>query len=451
MKELLTNLTIMTMDANDTIIHDGYIAIDGQTIFAMGKMTELDMTQYADYAVTDCHNDLQPMIALPGFIQTHVHTTQALGRGLADDCDLITWTRKRIWPYEAALTYEDAYISAQLSMAEMIKSGTTQFCEASGEHPDAIAQAVIDTGIKGTVSLSTMDLPGEIPKALQMTYDEACERNFALVEKWHNNKQCDRVDACLNILNLFLSSEKLWRTFSDYAVKNNVLLQCHAAESLSEVDYTMEVYGKRPIELIHSWDALSPNLLAAHVVHVKPHEIDLLVEHGVKCMHCPGADLRIAGFAPIAEYLDRGIPVSLGTNSPPCNNRMSMMDEMWLAGLMHKAISQNPEAVPARSVLAMATRNGAAALQKLDSCGTLEVGKKADITLLNMNTLCSTPTYDLYSTIVYQATSAVVDTVYVNGRKLLDHGKLTTIDEYALIREGQRRGHAIVKRAGIQY
>jgi len=127
------------------------------------------------------------------------------------------------------------------------------------------------------------------------------------------------------------------------------------------------------------------------------------------------------------------------------------MDEMWLAGLMHKAISQNPEAVPARSVLAMATRNGAAALQKLDSCGTLEVGKKADITLLNMNTLCSTPTYDLYSTIVYQATSAVVDTVYVNGRKLLDHGKLTTIDEYALIREGQRRGHAIVKRAGIRY
>lgn len=451
MKELLTHLTIMTMDAEDTVIRDGYVAIDGDKIAAIGTMAELDMSGYGDYAVTDCGGDLQPLVALPGFIQTHVHTTQALGRGLADDCDLITWTRKRIWPYEAALTPEDAYISAQLSMAEMLKSGTTQFCEASGEHPDAIAQAIIDTGMKGTVCLSTMDLPGEIPAALQMTYDEACRRNFELVEKWHNNRQCDRVDACLNILNLFLSSEKLWRTFSEYAQASGVLLQCHAAESLSEVEYTLQTYGKRPIELLESWDALSPQLLAAHVVHVQPHEIDLLVERGVKCMHCPGADLRIAGFAPIAEYLERGIPVSLGTNSPPCNNRMSMMDEMWLAGLMHKAIHQDPEAVPARAVLAMATCNGAKALQKLDSCGTLEVGKQADITLLDLNTLCSTPTYDLYSTLVYQATSAVVDTVYVNGRKLLSHGRLTTIDEPALIREAQRRGHAIVQRAGIQY
>ena len=332
----------------------------------------------------------------------------------------------------------------------MLKSGTTQFCEASGEHPNSIVQAIIDTGIKGTVCLSTMDLPGEIPPALQMTYDQACERNFSLVAKWHNNAQCDRVDACLNILNLFLSSEKLWRTFSRYARDNNVLLQCHVAESLSEMEYTKQVYGKTPIELLNSWDALFPNLLAAHVVHVTPEEIDFLVKNGVKCMHCPGADLRIAGFAPIAEYLNRGIPVSIGTNSPPCNNRMSMMDEMWLVGLMHKAISQNPEAVPARSVLAMATRNGAATLKKLDSCGTLEAGKKADLTLLDMNTLCSTPTYDLYSTIVYQATSAVVDTVFVNGRKLLDKGHLTTIDEYALIRECQRRGKSIVERAGIK-
>lgn len=451
MKELLTHLTIMTMDDAGTILQDGYIAIDGKKIAAIGPMAELDPAGYADYAVTDCHRNLQPLVALPGFIQTHVHTTQALGRGLADDCDLITWTRKRIWPYEAALTPDDVYISAQLSMAEMIKSGTTQFCEASGEHPDAIAQAVIDTGIKGTVSLSTMDLPGEIPETLRMTYDQACQRNFDLVEKWHNNAQCDRVDACLNILNLFLSSEKLWRTFHEYAIRNNVLLQCHAAESISEVEYTLATYGKRSIELLESWGALSPNLLAAHVVHVEPHEIDLLVERGVKCMHCPGADLRIAGFAPIDEYLKRGIPVSLGTNSPPCNNRMSMMDEMWLTGLMHKAIHQDPEAVPARAVLAMATRNGATALQKLDTCGTLEAGKCADITLLNLNTLCSTPTYDLYSTIVYQATSAVVDTVFVNGRKLLDRGRLTTMDEASLIREAQRRGHAIVQRAGIQY
>ena len=296
-----------------------------------------------------------------------------------------------------------------------------------------------------------MDIKGDVPETLQYSYDEARRKNFDLVEKWHNNSQCSRVDACLNILNLFNSSKELWTTFVEYAVENDVLIQSHLAESLSEVDFTVEKYGKRPVELLESWGALLPNLLAAHVVHVLPHEIDLLEESGVKCIHCPGADLRIAGFAPIAEYLDRGIPVSLGTNSPPCNNRMSMMDEMWLAGLMHKAISQNPEAVPAKEVLRMATRNGAIALNRFDTSGSLEAGKFADITLLNLNKLCSTPTYNLYSTIVYQSTSAVVDTVYVNGRKLLHKGELTTIDEEALIREGQRRGQAIVKRAGINF
>ncbi len=451
MKFLLTNVTVMAMDSGGTILPDGYIAVDGEKIQAVGAMKNLDLRNYPDYRREKLFRNGRPLVALPGFIQTHVHTTQALGRGLADDVDLLTWTRKRIWPYEAALTPDDAYISAQVSIAEMLKSGTTQFCKASGEHPDAIAKAVIDTGIKGTVCLSTMDRNSDMPPELQMSYEEACERNFDLVERWHHNKLCSRVDACLNILNLFNSSKRLWRTFARYSRERGVLLQCHLAESASEVRYTREAYGKSPVSLLESWDALIPELVAAHAVHVTEEETGLLADSGVKCVHCPGADLRIAGFAPIAEYLKRGIPVSLGTNSPPCNNRMSMMDEMWLAGLMHKAISQNPQAVPARSVLAMATRNGAAALQKLDTCGTLEAGKQADIVLMDLNKLCSTPTYDLYSTLVYQATSAVVDTVYVNGKRLLHRGRLTTIDEELLIQEAQMRGQAIVRRANIQY
>lgn len=451
MKFILTNVTVVTMDDDRTILQDGYIAVDGEKIQAVGEMKNLDLRQYPDYRQERLARSGRPLAALPGFIQTHVHTTQALGRGLADDVDLLTWTRKRIWPYEAALTPDDAYVSAQVSIAEMLKSGTTQFCEASGEHPDAIAKAIIDTGAKGTVCLSTMDLNSDMPRELQMSYESACERNFSLVERWHQNRQCGRVDACLNILNLFNSSERLWRTFAQYSREHGVLLQCHLAESVSEMQYTWEKYGMSPVTLLKSWDALIPELAAAHVVHVTEDEIGLLADGGVKCVHCPGADLRIAGFAPIAEYLKRGIPVSLGTNSPPCNNRMSMMDEMWLAGLMHKAVSQDPQAVPARSVLTMATRNGAAALQKLDTCGTLEAGKQADIVLMDLNKLCSTPTYDLYSTIVYQATSAVVDTVYVNGKRLLHKGRLTTIDEELLIQEAQARGHAIVKRANIRY
>lgn len=445
---LIINATIMQMNDENTVIEKGYIAIKDGKIQAIGQMGELSQELYLGYRVIDCGQGYKRKVVLPGFIQSHVHTTQALGRGLADDVDLRTWTRKRIWPYEAQLTDEDVYISTMLSIAEMIKSGTTSFCEASGQRPDFIAQAVIDSGIKGTVCLSTMDIPGEFPECMYMPTEKAMEKNFGLVERWRGTHE--RVGACLNILNLFNSTHRLWQEFTKYSLKNNVLLQTHVAEALSEVEYTKEVYGLSPVRLLDKWGCLTPNLLAAHVVHVDEEEIELLRENDVKVMHLPAADLRIAGFAPIAKMLDSGISVSMGTNSPPCNNRMSIMDEMWLAGLMHKAIHNDPQAVPAKSVLRMATVNGSKALHNRD-IGSLEVGKCADLTIMDFNRLCATPTHDLASTIVYQATSAVVDTVFVNGQILLEGGKLTTIDEAWLVHEAERRAQAIVKRAGIEY
>ncbi|MEG1524783.1 MAG: amidohydrolase [Clostridia bacterium] len=446
---LITNAQVVTMNETGDILPDGYVAVQGEYIEAIGSMDTLDRSKFEGYREIVAAAYEKPYVVLPGFIQTHVHTTQALARGLADDVDLITWTRKRIWPYEAALTSDDAYISAMLSMAEMIKSGTTLFCEASGEHPDAIAQAVLDSGLSGVVCLSTMDLPGEIPESLRMTTEEAISRNLDLVDRWHGKGP--RVDACFNILNLFLSSPALWKELTRLSLDKNILLQAHVAESKSEVAYMKETTGMTSVRYLNSLDVLTPNLLAAHVVHVDDAELEMLRSHQVKIMHLPAAELRIAGFAPIAKELEMGIPVSLGINSPPCNNRMSIMDEMWLAGLMHKAIHDDPAAVPAKAILRMATINGATALKREKQTGTIEAGKLADLTIMNMNQLCATPTHDLASTIVYQATSAVVDTVMARGKLLLDHGKLTTIDENWIIREGERRAQAIVKRAGIQY
>ncbi|MEA5059473.1 MAG: amidohydrolase [Candidatus Pelethousia sp.] len=444
---LITNSKIMTMNGAGDVLANGYIAIKDSRIQAMGSMDGLDRREYPGYREFTAAPYAKPYVVLPGFIQTHVHTTQTLGRGLADDVDLITWTRKRIWPYEAALSPDDAYISSMLGIAEMIKSGTTMFCEASGEYPDCIAQAILDSGISGTVCLSTMDLPGEIPESLRMTTAQAIERNLALIERWHGKE--GRVDACLNILNLFLSSETLWREFTRLSLEKNLLLQSHVSESKSEVEFVKEKTGLTPVRYLNSIGALTPNLLAAHLVFIDDEEIDLLHRNQVNVMHLPAAELRIAGFAPIAKELGRGIAVSLGTNSPPCNNRMSIMDDMWLAGLMHKAIHNDPSAVPAKAVLRMATVNGAKALKREQETGTLAVGKLADITIMDMNKVCSTPVHALESTIVYQATSEVVDTVFARGELLMEHGKLTTIDEGWIIKEAERRAHAITKRAGI--
>lgn len=446
---LLENMDLVTMDPELGVIEDGYLAIEAGRIVALGKRDELKPGDYAGYERISSPKWGKRFIALPGFIQTHVHTSQALGRGLADDVDLITWTRKRIWPYEAALTEDDVYVSALMSIAEMLKSGTTTFCEASGVNPDAIAGAIIDSGMRGMVCLSTMDLPGEIPPEARMTTEEAIERNVGVVEKWQGKH--DRVGACFNILNLFLSSEELWRTLSALAREKNVFLQTHLAESLDEVAFIREKSGKTPVQYLESLGALGPHLLAAHVVHVNDADLDLLDERDVKVLHCPGAGLRIAGIAKIPEMLDRGIVVSLGTNSPPCNNRMSMLDEMWLAGIMHKAVENNPQVVPAASVLEMATVNGAKTLGMDRVVGTLAVGKKADVTIMNFNQLCTTPTHDLFSTLVYQANNDVVHTVIVDGEILLKDGKLTTINEDWLIAEAERRARAIVKRANIKF
>lgn len=450
MKNLLfTNVDIITMEEQPGIIENGYLAVKDGIIHEIGKMSELQPEQYSHYRKISGQKYNKRQVVLPGFIQTHLHTSQALGRGLADDVDLITWTRKRIWPYEAALTQEDVYVSALLSAAEMLKSGTTTFCEASGQQTDAIASAVIDTGIRGTICLSTMDLPGEIPPILQMNTEEAIEKNLELAEKWQGKHE--RVKACFNILNLFLSSKRLWQTLSVLSKEKNILLQTHLAESLDEVNYIKEISGLSPVQYLEQFGALSPNLLAAHVVHVNEEDLKLLKDHDVKVLHCPAAGLRIAGIAPIPKMLEQGIVVSLGTNSPPCNNRMSMLDEMWLAGIMHNAVEQNPQLVPAKQVLEMATINGAKTLGMDREIGSLKVGKKADLVLMDFNKLCTTPTHDLMSTIVYQGTNSVVDTVVVGGEILVEKGELKTINEPWLIHEAERRARDIVKRANIKF
>lgn len=447
-KILLKNIDLVTVDQTKGVIKDGYLAINDGKIQALGKSQELKEEDYAHYRVITGKAYGKRLVALPGFIQTHVHTSQALGRGLADDVDLITWTRKRIWPYEAALTEEDVYVSAQLSMAEMIKSGTTSFCEAAGEHPDAIAKSATDAGLRGTICLSTMDIPGDVPKALQMTTEQALQKNTDLVEKY---KDHDRISGCYNILNLFLSSPELWQEMAKLSQKNQVYLQTHLAESKDEVAFVKEKYGLSPVAFLKKMGALSPRLLAAHVVHVDDEDLDSLEENQVKILHCPAAGLRIAGTARIPEMVDRGMTISLGTNSPPCNNRMSMLDEMWLAGIMHNAFEDNPQTMPAKTVLEMATLGGAKTLGLDKEIGSLTVGKKADVTILDLNNLYTTPTHDLLSTLVYQANSHAVDTVIADGRLLLRGGELTTINENWLIEEAERRAQNIVKRAQISF
>lgn len=448
-KFVLYNADIMTMNDSRDVLINSFIAVADGKITALGPMNEYLEEDYRDFSKINCGNGYKRQLILPGFIQTHVHTSQALARGLADDIDLQTWTRERIWPYEVALNSEDVYVSSMLSIAEMLKSGTTMFCEAAGQEPDSIGEAIIDSGIKGIISQSTMDIPGQFPDEMHLPTSKAIETNILLYEKWKNKN--DRVRACFNLLNLFNTSETIWKELHEYSLKNEVLVQAHIAEAISEVYFTKEKYGFTPLRLVDSWGCLSPYLLAAHMVHLDEEEINLVKLNNVQILHLPAADLRIAGFAPIPRLVKAGVNVSLGVNSPPCNNRMSIMDEMWLASLMHKAYHEDPTAIPAKTVLDMATINGARALRVDKITGSIEIGKQADIVIMELNKLVTTPTHDYASTIVYQATSEIVDTVIVNGRFLVQNRKLLTIDEDMLINKAEKQARAIVKRANIHY
>ncbi|XP_009628836.1 uncharacterized protein [Nicotiana tomentosiformis] len=452
---LLHNAMIVTMDSQSRVYRDGAIAIQNNSIIAVGKSPEI-LPQFS--SLSPQLVDLSGQILLPGFINTHVHTSQQLGRGIADDVDLLTWLRDRIWPYESNMTEQDSFISTLLCGIELIHSGVTCFAEAGGQHLSGMASAVEVLGLRACLTESIMDCGEGLPASWAARTTEECIKSQKDLFMKHHNTADGRIKVWLGIRQIMNATDRLLTETRDTAEKLETGIHMHIAEIPHENQLIVETRGVDHGTVTHleKIKFLQNNLLAAHTVWVNEEEVDCLSKAEVKVSHCPAAAMRMLGFAPIREMLSAGVCVSLGTDGAPSNNRMSIVDEMYLASLVNKGRevfskgTTDPTALPAETILKMATINGAKSVLWDKEIGSLEVGKKADMVVVNPSSWSMMPNNDCISSLVYCMRTENIVSVMCNGCWIMKDKKIITIDEEKVLSMAKHASAELLKRAGIQ-
>ncbi|KAL6186293.1 hypothetical protein ACLB2K_042414 [Fragaria x ananassa] len=399
---ILHNTVIVTVDP------DGAVVIEHGSITAVGQSSDI-LHRFSAQAHHVVH--LNGQIVLPGFINTHVHTSQQLARGIADDVDLMTWLHDRIWPYESNMTEEDSYISTLLCGIELIHSGViTCFAEAGGQHVSGMAMAVELLGMCACLAESIMDSGDGLPTTWAARSTDDCMKSQKELYNMHHNSADGRIRVWLGIRQIMNATDGL------------LLATRYIAKEL-----------KTGI-----------------------HMIDCLSKAEVKVSHCPAAAMRMLGFAPIREMISAGICVSLGTDGAPSNNRMSFVDEMYLASLINKGRevymngTTDPTALPSETVLKMATINGAKSVLWDNEIGSLEVGKKADLVVINPSTWTMIPLHDCISSLVYSMRTENIVSVMCNGKWIMQDKKILNVDEGHVLSMAKQASAEIVRRAGIK-
>jgi 5-methylthioadenosine/S-adenosylhomocysteine deaminase len=422
---LIKGATVVTLDQANRIF-EGDVFVEHGRIREIG---DLPARAYKSVQVIDGRG----LALLPGFVQTHVHLCQTLFRGAADDLALIDWLEKRIWPMEAAHTAQSVYASARLGVAELIRGGTT--CALTMEtvrHTDAVFAAVEESGFRATVGKCMMDKGGAVPAALLERTEASIAESLALLERWHGRAD-GRIRYCFAPRFAVSCTRDLLERVAQLSRQRGVIVHTHASENKDEIEMVERETGLRNIDYLNEVGLAGSHVVLAHCVHLSDGELKVLSRTGTHVAHCPSSNLKLgSGFARIPEMIDCGIPVSLGADGAPCNNRLDMFTEMRTASLIQKAL-HGAQTLPALAMLRMATIDGARALGLEKEIGTVEIGKRADLALINLNRLHTTPHPDPISTIVYAAEASDVETVIIDGRVVMRERQLLTINEHEVI------------------
>lgn len=451
---LIKNGYILTQDKERTIIEDGAVAIQGDRILEVGKASELEK-RHKVLKVINARNKL----VMPGLIDSHSHLECYLSRGLLDDILCVPWIVRYFSWYYGLLTDEIYNLAAKLTCLEMIKTGTTCFCDCGTINTleDAAVRAVEEIGIRGVLGRIMMDIYDPpalegIPEHLKETTKEALDRGEEFIKKYNGGAN-GRIQAWLDLQQMPNSSDELCHGTKALAGKYRVGILTHAAVTEPMVRMTEERFGLPDIERCHKVGLLGPNFMAAHMGWVNGKELYLLKQTNSNVAHIPGSSMRgaygsvIRGRFP--EMVSMGINVALGCDGASCGNFYDMVQQLYLAATAHKEVRLDATIMKAQEVLDMATVNGARALLWERDIGSLEAGKKADIAIFDLMRPEWLPVgkVNLVSNLVYSATGDSCDTVIIDGQIVMENRKVLTVNERRLLEQAQETFQEVVRRA----
>ena len=435
-KILIRNGIVITLDNQDRVFEDGAVLIENDRITAVGDTAEIEKKGKADVVI-----DATKSAVLPGFVNTHVHS--GLIRGTAEDLPLWEWLRKHVDPKHRALNSDDAYAAASLCYSEMIKAGITSALDMY-RFMDRCADAAEETGIRAFLAPYVADKP-------EYDYFEKLEDNERLIRSRHGSAN-GRINVWVGLEHLLYCSEEAFHKARGFADKYNVGIHTHGEESLEMYQRLSNEYQKRPIEIFRDYGILGPKTVLAHCVWLSPTEIEILAKTKTSVAHCPISNMKLAsGVAPIPELIRRGVNVGLGSDGVKENNRLDLIQEMKIAALMQKVHHLDATLLPAKQTLRMATVNGARALGMENEFGSLEAGKKADISIINLRKPHLAPLLlgefsNVIANIVFAAQASDVETVLIDGRIVMEKRILKTVNEDEIMERANRITYALLER-----
>jgi 5-methylthioadenosine/S-adenosylhomocysteine deaminase len=419
---VVTNGTVVTMDAQRHVIENGAVAVRGDSIVAVGPSADI-AAQYDAAKIVDARGAM----VMPGLINGHAHTAMSLFRGMADDLALDDWLKKYIFPAEARNVTEDFVVwGTRLGLLEMLRGGITTYADMY-YFEDAVARVTKEAGMRGVLGETILDFPAPDNK----TVAQALEYTQKFIEHWKGDPL---IVAAAAPHSMYTCSAKTLQEAAALARRNHAPILIHLAEAPFELQLSREKYGITPVGYLAREGILGPDVTGAHCVWVDQADIATLVQYGVGCTNNPSSNMKTAaGVSPVVDMLAAGAAVGLATDGAASNNNQDMFEEMDLAAKLQKITRMDSRALPAEQVVEMATIGGARAVHLEKLIGSLEAGKKADLIVVDTTAPHATPMYNVYSQLVYALKATDVRSVVIGGKMVMEDRKMLTLDETAIL------------------
>lgn len=444
---LIENGAVVTVNDDQDVLSPGYVFIEDDRITAVGAGEPPSACRQADTII-----DASLMAVMPGMVNAHTHLFQSFIRGLADDKTLLEWLEACIWPVASALSQEEAYVAAKVGLMENLRGGATsvidhQYIHTDLQNDDAVCRAAEETGVRFLLARGWTD--ENYPQQFVESPQQIVAETARLRDRWQ-----ERGDGRLRVefgplIPWGCSDETMQETYrlsQEWGAGTHI----HVAETKAEVDMNLEARGSRHIEWLANVGALGPDLQLVHSVWLSDEEIDLIAQTDAVVVHCPVSNMYLAsGVARIPEMRARGITVGLGSDGPGSNNSQDMLELLKVTALLHKVDTLDATVLLPEDVLWMACRGGARAFGLPQTIGSLEVGKKADVVLLDLDSPFAMPVHRVPSAIVYNAGARDVHTVIVNGKILMREKEFLCLDEKQVLAQAREVCANLFERAGV--